>query len=94
MQYLLKLIYLDDKDVSIVLEENQVTLFLEAFKKNEPYWQNKNESAFMVPQAQIRYVNIQKVAEKPKEVKPEEPKVEDMPELDRNGAPIEEVKKG
>jgi len=86
MQYILKLIYLDDKDVSIVLDEKQVPLFLEAFKKNEPYWQNTNESAFMVTQSQIRYVNIQKMPAAPKEVKKEESKVEKKIEK------IEEIK--
>ena len=73
MQYVLKIIYLDDKDVSIILEEKQVPLFIETIKKNEPFWQNEKESAFYVPLTQIRYMNIQKIAEKTEEAPKEEP---------------------
>lgn len=86
MQYILKLTYLDDKEVSIILDDKQIPQFLEAFKKDEPYWQKNAESAFFVPQAQVRYVNILKYVVPPVEVKPEE-KIEKMPE-----APKEEVK--
>lgn len=88
MQYILKLTYLDDKEVSIVLDEKQVPKFLESYKKDEPYWQENAESAFLVAKDLIRYVNILKYVAPPVEVKPAEPKVEKMPE-----APKEEVKK-
>jgi len=90
MQYILKLTYLDGKDVSIILDDKQIPQFLEAFKKDEPFWQKDAESAFFVPQAQVRYVNILKYVAPPVEVKKEE-KIEKMPEVD--GSKIKEPKK-
>ena len=63
MQYAVKIIYLDGKDVSVLLEEKQVPDFLEALKKNKPYWEEKREAAFWTAEKQVRFINIQKVAE-------------------------------
>jgi len=94
MQYILKLTYLDGKDVSIILDDKQIPVFLEKFNNNEPYWQENAESAFMVLKDLVRYVNIMKYVAPPVQVKPpiiksEEPKIEEMPKEEPK-APVAE----
>jgi hypothetical protein len=63
MKYILKMFYADGKDVTVILEEHEISVFLEKVNKNEPYWTNNNETAFWTPSTQVRYVNIYKQKE-------------------------------
>ena len=58
MQYIIKIIYLDDKDLSVILDEKEVSKFNECIRDNKPYWNINNSQAIWTPKDQIRYINI------------------------------------
>jgi hypothetical protein len=56
--YLIQIIYFDDKDVRLEVEEPQVPSVLEALRDNKPYWNENKTYAIWTPSTEIRYVNI------------------------------------
>ena len=70
MKYLVKIFYLDGKEVNVVLEGSRVETFLKSAKENEPYWEENKEAAFWTPENQVRYITINKTEEE--EIKQQE----------------------
>ena len=82
MDYIIRLTYMDSKDVNIELSEVEVPKFLENIQKNLPYWAPNNATAFWTPSEQLRFVSIAKKAidEKPAEKPVEKEKIVDINE--------------
>lgn len=57
---------MDGKDVSVILEKDDVPRFIEAAKKGEAFWDKKQEGGFWASTQNVRYMNIYK---HPQEVK-------------------------
>lgn len=77
MNYIVRLTYMDGKDVNVILPEAEIPKFLEKLQKNEPYWAPNNETAFWTSNDQVRFTSIAKEAEVLKEeakIKAEEKK--------------------
>lgn len=86
MNYIIKINYMDGKDVNVALPEEEVKNFLEKLAKSEPYWSPDNETAFWTSNDKIRYANVHKEADP--EALEETPEVkEEVPTL-----PTEDVK--
>lgn len=66
MNYLIKIFYMDGKDVSVILEKDDVPRFIEAAKKGEAFWDKKQEGGFWASPHNVRYMNFYK---RPQEVK-------------------------
>lgn len=66
MNFLIKIFYMDGKDVSVILEKDDVPRFIEAAKKGEAFWDKKQEGGFWASTQNVRYMNIYK---HPQEVK-------------------------
>jgi hypothetical protein len=60
MNFLIEMIYVDDKKAQIVLPEEQVSDFLEKVKKNEHF--SNDEGYGFSSVKEIRYINVRKVA--------------------------------
>jgi len=63
MNYIVRLTYMDGKDVNVILPEAEIPKFLEKLQKNEPYWAPNNETAFWTSNDQVRFTSIAKEAE-------------------------------
>lgn len=59
MNFLIEIIYKDDKKAQIVLPEEAVPLFLEKVKKNEYY--SNDEGFGFINVSEIRYINVKKI---------------------------------
>jgi len=68
MTWIIKLTYLDGKELNVTVPEEELTKFLEASQKGLPYWAPNKETAFMTHAANVRYINIAQH----KEAEPEE----------------------
>ena len=87
MTFLIKLTYLDGKEVNVSLPKDEVPKFLEKLRNNEAYWSPEDDTAFYTPNNQVRFTSINKyMPPKEEAVKP----VEEVKETDVK--PIEEVK--
>ena len=72
---------MDDKNITILLDEDQITLFFEAIKKNETFWDAKHDTAFWTPAEQIRYTSISKYDDKATAEAVPEVQTEEVPEV-------------
>jgi len=75
MNYVIRLTYMDDKTLNLELPKDEVPKFLECLQKNVAYWAKDADVAFWTPNQQVRYTNINKIAEPAPII---EPKVEEV----------------
>jgi len=72
MTFLIKLTYIDGKEVNVSLPKDEVPKFLEKLRNNEAYWSPEDDTAFYTPNNQVRFTSINKYVPQPDAVKPAE----------------------
>ena len=55
MQYMLRVHFVDGKDLAIVLEKKGINSFIGCISNNEPYWTKENNSCIGIPVNCIKY---------------------------------------
>lgn len=76
-KYLIKLIYFDSKEISLIIDEPQLPKFLNCIRDNSVYWEPNNSAGFYTQSSNIRYLNV---IETKQEEKKEVPEVQVIPE--------------
>ncbi len=63
MNYTIKLVYMDGKELTIALSEDKLGDFYETLSKKGIYWMEKSDNGFWTDLDKVRYVQIFKIKE-------------------------------
>ncbi len=80
MEYLVRLVYMDDKTQDITIPSERFAMFEECLKTQNIYWYDDNKSGFWTDLTHVRNVRFQKIEEG--EQQPEVKKEEEAPKDD------------
>jgi len=88
MNYIIRLTYMDEKQINVVLPEEETTKFFEKLQKNEPYWAPNKETAFWTCNNQVRFISLVRESELKKAEEIAKAKEEEIKKKKKNNVAI------